>query len=170
MLLLDEPSSGLNTDETLGLGAVLEQLASEGMGVLLVEHDMTLVMAICARVDVLDNGFVIARGDPATVQAHPVVQEAYLGGGAALVRPPAGGSGGGDGRCPASKGAGGDVAPALSAVDVRAGYGRIEVLHGISLACGRVRPGAARAGRRRQDDPAQSDLGAARADGRVRSK
>ena len=48
VLLLDEPSSGLNAEETQGVGEVLQQLASEGMGVLLVEHDMSLVMAICA--------------------------------------------------------------------------------------------------------------------------
>ena len=139
VLLLDEPSSGLNAEETRSVGEVLEQLASEGMGVLLVEHDMTLVMSICARVDVLDNGSVIARGDPAAVQADHAVQEAYLGGetkaqtpapiavreaeaDAREVSPD-------DGR-PAATGS----APlALSAVDVRAGYGRIEVLHGISL-------------------------------------
>jgi branched-chain amino acid transport system ATP-binding protein len=132
VLLLDEPSSGLNADETLDVGTVLRQLASEGMGVLLVEHDMTLVMAICARVDVLDNGFVIARGDPATVQANPVVQEAYLGGGAASSRPPL--------RVSEGAGRNSPSIPALSAVDVRAGYGRIEVLHGISLA---VRSGSA---------------------------
>jgi branched-chain amino acid transport system ATP-binding protein len=80
VLLLDEPSSGLNAEETHGLGEVLQQLAAEGMGVLLVEHDMALVMAICSRVDVLDNGQVIARGDPASVRANPAVQEAYLGG------------------------------------------------------------------------------------------
>ncbi len=131
VLLLDEPSSGLNAEETLGVGTVLQQLASEGMGVLLVEHDMSLVMAICARVDVLDNGLVIARGDPATVQADPVVQEAYLGGEAASTPPPIRVSENG-GR-PAGT-------SALSAVDVRAGYGRIEVLHGISL---EVRKGSA---------------------------
>jgi branched-chain amino acid transport system ATP-binding protein len=135
VLLLDEPSSGLNAEETLAVGSVLQQLASEGMGVLLVEHDMALVMAICARVDVLDNGFVIARGDPATVQADPVVQEAYLGGGAASALPstvarPVSGR--------ADEGA--PYVPALAAVDVRAGYGRIEVLHGISL---EVRSGSA---------------------------
>ncbi len=80
VLLLDEPSSGLNAEETRSVGDVLEQLASEGMGVLLVEHDMTLVMSICTRVDVLDNGSVIAHGDPAAVQADRAVQEAYLGG------------------------------------------------------------------------------------------
>jgi branched-chain amino acid transport system ATP-binding protein len=142
VLLLDEPSSGLNADETLGVGAVLQQLASEGMGVLLVEHDMTLVMAICARVDVLDNGFVIARGDPATVQADPAVQEAYLGGGASS-RPPVRVSEGAGGSARSKENPAGTdsaAAPALSAVDVRAGYGRIEVLHGISLA---VRSGSA---------------------------
>ena len=138
VLLLDEPSSGLNAEETLGVGAVLQQLASEGMGVLLVEHDMALVMAVCTRVDVLDNGLVIARGDPAAVQADPVVQEAYLGGGAASeMRPPAG-------TRPSVRSAGADEVdpPALSAVDVRAGYGRIEVLHGVSLD---VRKGSAMA-------------------------
>ena len=79
-LLLDEPSSGLNAEETHTSGGVLQQLASEGMGVLLVEHDMTLVMAICTRVDVLDNGQVIAQGDPAAGAGQPAVQEAYLGG------------------------------------------------------------------------------------------
>jgi branched-chain amino acid transport system ATP-binding protein len=147
VLLLDEPSSGLNAEETQGVGAVLQQLASEGMGVLLVEHDMTLVMAVCSRVDVLDNGFVIARGDPATVQADPAVQEAYLGGVTASAPPPPAAAtpvldgaknGAPDNRRPA----GTDSVPtlALSAVDVRAGYGRIEVLHGISL---EVRSGSA---------------------------
>ena len=139
VLLLDEPSSGLNAGETHGVGEVLQQLAAEGMGVLLVEHDMTLVMSICARVDVLDNGSVIARGDPAAVQANPVVQEAYLGGETKSATPPA------VAVSAAAEGAR-DDAPisgrshdavsaslALSAVDVRAGYGRIEVLHGISF-------------------------------------
>ena len=49
------------------------------MAVLLVEHDMSLVMSICDHVSVLDYGAVIAHGDPATVQADPAVQAAYLG-------------------------------------------------------------------------------------------
>jgi len=139
VLLLDEPSSGLNAEETRSVGDVLEQLASEGMGVLLVEHDMTLVMSVCARVDVLDNGSVIARGDPAAVQADRAVQEAYLGGDTKeetpapiAVRdatPVAREVGPADGEPAAT----GSSPLALSAVDVRAGYGRIEVLHGVSL-------------------------------------
>jgi branched-chain amino acid transport system ATP-binding protein len=140
VLLLDEPSSGLNADETHGLGQVLRQLAAEGMGVLLVEHDMSLVMAICHRVDVLDYGQIIAQGDPASVQANPLVQEAYLGGEAKAPAtpdtssaPPAGAPAGM--AVPASPagapGPGPD--PTLSVVGVRAGYGRIEVLHGVSL-------------------------------------
>ena len=79
VLLLDEPSSGLNQEETVELGRVLVDLASRGIAVLLVEHDMSLVMSICDHVSVLDYGAVIAQGDPATVQADPAVQAAYLG-------------------------------------------------------------------------------------------
>jgi branched-chain amino acid transport system ATP-binding protein len=152
VLLLDEPSSGLNAEETHGLGEVLQQLASEGMGVLLVEHDMALVMAICSRVDVLDNGEIIARGDPASLRGNPVVQEAYLGIEGEPVdseatrpaheTPPPVDLGRRTPGLPSSlsgeKGIGGTddrgSSPlALSAVGVRTGYGRIEVLHGVSL-------------------------------------
>ncbi len=146
VLLLDEPSSGLNAEETGGLGEVLRILASEGMGILLVEHDMALVMSVCAQVDVLDYGEVIARGDPSSVRANPAVQEAYLGGEtepAGLGVTTAAGA-----TLPASASAASapagtirELSPVvLSAVDVRAGYGRIEVLHGVSL---EVRKGSA---------------------------
>jgi ABC-type branched-subunit amino acid transport system ATPase component len=144
VLLLDEPSSGLNADETHGLGEVLRQLASEGMGVLLVEHDMSLVMAICDRVDVLDNGQIIARGDPASVQANPLVQEAYLGTESPnrppleLSEPSIVAASNAESAPVASTRQPAEAVPpssglALSAVDIRAGYGRIEVLHGISF-------------------------------------
>jgi ABC-type branched-subunit amino acid transport system ATPase component len=139
VLLLDEPSSGLNAEETRSVGDVLEQLASEGMGVLLVEHDMTLVMSVCARVDVLDNGSVIAHGDPAAVQADRAVQEAYLGGDTKAQTPAPVAVREAEADDPAATDS---APPALSAVDVRAGYGRIEVLHGISLD---VRPGTSMA-------------------------
>jgi ABC-type branched-subunit amino acid transport system ATPase component len=137
VLLLDEPSSGLNADESRALGQVLVRLASEGMGVLLVEHDMSLVMSICHRVVVLDQGQVIARGDPVSVRADPRVQEAYLGSDtesasteAAAPSPPAAGPRSG----PPDPSPEPSAVPAALTVDrVRAGYGRIEVLHGISL-------------------------------------
>ena len=144
ILLLDEPSSGLNSEETHRLGEVLQQLASEGMAVLLVEHDMTLVMGICAQVDVLDHGQVIARGDPVSVRADPVVQEAYLGGEPEPMESPAPRTAASDASASPSHppstdhqigvaGASPSPTVALSAAGVRAGYGRIEVLHGISL-------------------------------------
>jgi branched-chain amino acid transport system ATP-binding protein len=164
VLLLDEPSSGLNQEETLELGRVLRDLAQRGMAVLLVEHDMSLVMTVCDHVSVLDYGAVIARGDPATVQADPVVQAAYLGAAeevaveqaaapALLATMPAPASAPGSQAASPPPPAPGAVlsfppsapAPAsqtgetsetamLSLHDVHAAYGRIEVVHGVSLA------------------------------------
>jgi branched-chain amino acid transport system ATP-binding protein len=79
VLLLDEPSSGLSEDETDSFAELLEDLTSEGLAVLLVEHDVELVMRVCARIHVLDFGEVIAVGTPTEVQGDPQVQAAYLG-------------------------------------------------------------------------------------------
>ena len=79
LLLLDEPSSGLDDTESDELGDLLCQLARAGMGVLLVEHDMGLVMSLAERVLVLDFGRTIAVGTPAEIQANQDVINAYLG-------------------------------------------------------------------------------------------
>jgi branched-chain amino acid transport system ATP-binding protein len=79
LLLLDEPGSGLNSEETESLGDLLIELAGEGVGVLLVEHDVELVMRVCHRIYVLDFGKIISVGTAAEVQADPAVQAAYLG-------------------------------------------------------------------------------------------
>jgi branched-chain amino acid transport system ATP-binding protein len=79
MLLLDEPSSGLSDTESEELGDLLCQLAEAGMGVLLVEHDMGLVMRVCSEINVLDFGAVLCVGTPAEVRADERVRAAYLG-------------------------------------------------------------------------------------------
>ncbi|MFM9037030.1 MAG: ABC transporter ATP-binding protein [Actinomycetota bacterium] len=79
LLLLDEPASGLDDGETERLGALLRELASDGLGVLLVEHDMDLVMHVCDRIHVLDLGNIIAVGDPNSIQHDTAVLQAYLG-------------------------------------------------------------------------------------------
>ena len=79
VLLLDEPSSGLDESETDDFGNLLRELAGEGRAVLMVEHDMGLVMSVCDEIHVLDFGAVIATGSPAEVRANKRVQEAYLG-------------------------------------------------------------------------------------------
>jgi ABC-type branched-subunit amino acid transport system ATPase component/branched-subunit amino acid ABC-type transport system permease component len=79
-LILDEPSSGLDRSETEALAGILRRTAEErGFGILLVEHDMALVMNVCAYVYVLDFGRLLFEGDPPSVAADPAVQAAYLG-------------------------------------------------------------------------------------------
>ncbi|HEX8781468.1 MAG TPA: ABC transporter ATP-binding protein, partial [Nocardioides sp.] len=79
LLLLDEPSSGLDESETDDFGDLLEELAAERRGIVMVEHDMDLVMAVCDVIHVLDFGRVIASGSPAEIRNDPAVQKAYLG-------------------------------------------------------------------------------------------
>ena len=80
ILLLDEPSSGLDSRETEAFGQLLCELtAKREIGILLVEHDMTLVMETCGYVYVLDFGKPIFDGEPASVQESEVVRDAYLG-------------------------------------------------------------------------------------------
>lgn len=80
MLLLDEPSSGLDSSETVRFGQIVTEVVAErGCGVLLVEHDMSLVMSICEYLYVLDFGKLIFEGAPAEVRASDAVRAAYLG-------------------------------------------------------------------------------------------
>ena len=80
LLLLDEPSSGLDHTETEAFGRILARLVDDrGTGILLVEHDMSLVMSVSAHVFVLDFGRLIFEGEPADAQASEVVRHAYLG-------------------------------------------------------------------------------------------
>ena len=79
-LLLDEPAAGLRHLEKRALASLLSQLRSEGLGILVVEHDMEFVMNLADRITVLEFGTVIAEGTPAQVQASQRVLDAYLGG------------------------------------------------------------------------------------------
>jgi ABC-type branched-subunit amino acid transport system ATPase component/branched-subunit amino acid ABC-type transport system permease component len=80
ILLLDEPSSGLDHAETERFGDILKRVVVErGIGILLVEHDMSLVLDVCQHIYVLDFGKPVFEGSPEEVIASPVVRAAYLG-------------------------------------------------------------------------------------------
>ncbi len=135
LLLLDEPSSGLNEEETDEMSALLLDLVNDGLAVLLVEHDMPFVMDTCARIHVLDFGRIIATGTPESIQASDVVRAAYLGSSDTSDR-----SMSSVRELPAAAhptATTNHVAMnALELRDIRAGYGNIQVLHGVDLALG----------------------------------
>jgi branched-chain amino acid transport system ATP-binding protein len=130
-LCLDEPAAGLNPRESAALSEDLRRLKLEnGVGVLLIEHDMSVVMNVSDRIVVLEYGRKIAEGAPAEIRANSKVIAAYLG------EPVAdGGATSGSPRPRASPRSVApiDAAPILEIKKLRAGYGLVEVLHDIDL-------------------------------------
>ena len=82
LVLLDEPTAGMNPNEAAAVARLVREVANEGRAVLLIEHNVRLVMELCDRITVLNFGKVIARGTPAEVANDPAVIAAYLGDGA----------------------------------------------------------------------------------------
>ena len=137
LLLLDEPSSGLSDSESEELGDLLCQLAGAGMGVLLVEHDMGLVMGVCSQINVLDFGAVLMVGSPDEVRADERVRAAYLGSAEDPAEDLDAVDAGGTTITSSHRFSGADAMaepPVLELRRVHAAYGQIEVLHGIDLA------------------------------------
>jgi branched-chain amino acid transport system ATP-binding protein len=116
-LLLDEPAAGLGKNEKLVLAATLSRIASCGLTVVLVEHDMPLVMQACTDLVAMENGRVLSTGAAESVRTDPAVIAAYLGVSGNIARTP---------RKPAQE-------VVLEAQGLAAGYGQIGVLEDVSV-------------------------------------
>jgi branched-chain amino acid transport system ATP-binding protein len=79
LLLLDEPAAGMNNVEKQQLVDEIAKLSDDGLGILIIEHDMGVIMGLCHEITVLNFGSVIARGTPGEIRTNPEVIEAYLG-------------------------------------------------------------------------------------------
>lgn len=80
LILLDEPAAGMNSTEKVELDALLKEILTRGVGILMVEHDMKLMMGICDYIFVLNQGRLLSQGTPEQIQHDPDVISAYLGG------------------------------------------------------------------------------------------
>lgn len=81
MLILDEPFTGMNPEETRVMMEHMERLRDSGMTILLVEHDMKAIMGLCSKITCMSFGKLLAEGNPKEIRSNPAVIEAYLGGG-----------------------------------------------------------------------------------------
>ncbi|MCA9882021.1 MAG: ABC transporter ATP-binding protein [Anaerolineaceae bacterium] len=79
VLLLDEPTAGMNPTETKALGEHIQDLRNDGLSILVIEHDMSLIHQVCDEIYVLNFGQIIAHGTSDEIRTDPVVIEAYLG-------------------------------------------------------------------------------------------
>jgi branched-chain amino acid transport system ATP-binding protein len=79
LVVLDEPAGGMNEQETLSLITLIRKMQQQGVTVLLIEHDMSLVMRVCEKIVVLEYGCKIAEGTPAEIKSDKEVIRAYLG-------------------------------------------------------------------------------------------
>ena len=80
LLMLDEPCTGMNTEETAEMVELIKKIRDQGITLLLIEHDMKVVMGICDKITVINFGMKIAEGTPEKIQNDEGVHEAYLGG------------------------------------------------------------------------------------------